>query len=102
MGQQKAYYLPAPHTDFIFSVVGEEFGLGTLALLTAVGLVAWRGLRATAGAPNHSRSTWPWVAMLIVVQSLIHMGVCVGLLPTKGLPSRCSATAGRRLWRRLR
>ena len=88
MGQQKAYYLPAPHTDFIFSVVGEEFGLfGTLTLLSAVGLVAWRGLRATAGAPNQFAF---YVAlggtMLIVVQSLIHMGVCVGLLPTKGLP----------------
>lgn len=88
MGQQKAYFLPAPHTDFIFSVVGEEFGLlGTLALLTAVGLVAWRGLRATVGAPNRFAF---YVAlggtMLIVVQSLVHMGVCVGLLPTKGLP----------------
>jgi cell division protein FtsW len=88
LGQQKAYYLPAPHTDFIFSVVGEEFGLiGTLALLTAVGLIAWRGLRATVGAPNQFAY---YVAiggtMLIVVQALTHMGVCVGLLPTKGLP----------------
>jgi len=88
LGQQKAYYLPAPHTDFIFSVVGEEFGLiGTLALLTAAGLIAWRGLRATMGAPNPFAY---YVALggtvLIVVQALIHMGVCVGLLPTKGLP----------------
>jgi cell division protein FtsW len=88
LGQQKAYYLPAPHTDFIFSVVGEEFGLiGTLALLTAAGLIAWRGLRATMGAPSQFAF---YVAlggtMLIVVQALIHMGVCVGLLPTKGLP----------------
>jgi len=88
MGQQKAFFLPAPHTDFIFSVVGEEFGLiGTLTLLSAVGLVAWRGLRATAGAPDRFAM---YVAlggtMLIVLQSLIHMGVCVGLLPTKGLP----------------
>ncbi len=88
LGQQKAYYLPAPHTDFIFSVVGEEFGLiGTLTLLTAAGLIAWRGLRATLGAPNAFAY---YVAlggtMLIVAQALIHMGVCVGLLPTKGLP----------------
>jgi cell division protein FtsW len=88
MGQQKAYYLPAPHTDFIFSVVGEEFGLlGTLTLLAAVGFLAWRGLRATWNAPNRFAF---FIAlggtMLIVTQSLIHMGVCVGLLPTKGLP----------------
>ncbi len=88
MGQQKAYYLPAPHTDFIFSVVGEEFGLlGTLALLVAVGFVGWRGLRATSLAPDRFAF---YVAlggtMLIVLQALIHMGVCVGVLPTKGLP----------------
>lgn len=88
MGQQKAYFLPAPHTDFIFSVVGEEFGLiGTLTLLAAVGLVAWRGLRAATRAPNRFAF---YVAlggtMLVALQSLIHMGVCVGLLPTKGLP----------------
>ena len=88
MGQQKAYYLPAPHTDFIFSVVGEEFGLiGTLTLLTAAGILAWRGLRATVGAPNRFAFYLALGGtMLIVLQSLIHMGVCVGLLPTKGLP----------------
>lgn len=88
MGQQKAYYLPAPHTDFIFSVVGEEFGLlGTLTLLTAAGLFAWRGLRATLGAPNRfAFYAALGCTMLIVLQALIHMGVCVGLLPTKGLP----------------
>jgi cell division protein FtsW len=68
--------------------VGEEFGLlGTLTLLAAVGFLAWRGLRATWNAPNRFAF---FIAlggtMLIVTQSLIHMGVCVGLLPTKGLP----------------
>lgn len=87
-GQQKAYYLPAAHTDFLFSVVGEEFGLvGTIVLLAGVGLLAWRGLRAAVNAPERFAF---YVAlggtMLIVLQSLIHMGVCVGLLPTKGLP----------------
>jgi cell division protein FtsW len=87
-GQQKAYYLPAAHTDFVFSVVGEELGLiGTLVLLSGVGLFAWRGLRAAMGAPSKFAF---YVAlggtMLIVLQAMIHMGVCVGLLPTKGLP----------------
>jgi cell division protein FtsW len=88
MGQQKAYYLPAPHTDFIFSVVGEEFGLlGTLTLLAAVGILAWRGLRATVGAPDRFAYFLALGGtMLIVLQALVHMGVCVGLLPTKGLP----------------
>lgn len=87
-GQQKAYYLPAAHTDFIFSVIGEELGLvGTLLVLAAFGVLAWRGLRAATHAPDRFAF---YVALggttLLVVQSLLHMGVCVGLLPTKGLP----------------
>lgn len=86
-GQQKAYYLPAAHTDFIFSVIGEELGLlGTLLVLSAVGMLAWRGLRAAVKAPDRFEF---YVALggtcLLVLQSLVHMGVCVGLLPTKGL-----------------
>ena len=88
MGQQKAYYLPAAHTDFVFSVVGEELGLlGTLLLLIGVGMFTWRGLRAAVLSPNRFAF---YIAiggtMLISLQALIHMGVCVGLLPTKGLP----------------
>ena len=87
-GQQKAYYLPAAHTDFIVSVIGEELGLiGTLTLLTGVGFLTWRGLRA---AVRSSDRFGFYVALggtvLLSLQSLIHMGVCVGLLPTKGLP----------------
>jgi len=86
--QQKAFYLPAPHTDFVFSVLGEEMGLiGTLVLIAGVGVFTWRGLRASVKAPTSFAS---YLALggtlLIVLQSLIHMGVCVGLLPTKGLP----------------
>ena len=86
-GQQKAYYLPAAHTDFIFSVIGEEMGLlGTLLVLGAVCVLAWRGLRAALRAPDRFEL---YIALggtcLLVLQSLVHMGVCVGLLPTKGL-----------------
>lgn len=87
-GLQKAYYLPAAHTDFIFSVIGEELGLmGTLLLLFAVLVLFWRGLRAAERAPD--RFTF-YVALgctsILVLQSLTHMGVCVGVLPTKGIP----------------
>jgi cell division protein FtsW len=87
-GQQKAYYLPAAHTDFVFSVVGEEMGLiGTLLLLSGVGVFIWRGMRAALRSPHRFGF---YVALggtvVIGLQSLIHMGVCVGLLPTKGLP----------------
>ena len=87
-GQQKAFYLPAAHTDFIYSVIGEEFGLiGTLLLLAAVGILFWRGMRTAVKAPDRFSF---YVALggtsLIVLQSLVHACVCVGLLPTKGLP----------------
>jgi len=86
-GRQKMFYLPAAHTDFIFSVIGEELGLvGTLLVLSGVGLLAWRGFRAALKAPGgFELNVALGATCLIVVQSLVHMGVCVGLLPTKGL-----------------
>lgn len=99
-GQQKAGYLPAAHTDFIYSVIGEEFGLvGTLFLLAVVGVLFWRGLRAAQRAPDRFGF---YLAMgctvLLVAQSLIHMGVCVGVLPTKGLPFPFVSYGGSSLW----
>ncbi|HXV78217.1 MAG TPA: putative lipid II flippase FtsW [Candidatus Polarisedimenticolaceae bacterium] len=87
-GQQKWYYLPAAHTDFIFSVVGEEVGLlGTVLLLLAFLLIFWRGLRAAVRAPDRFGSYLALgITNLIVLQALVNMCVCLGLLPTKGLP----------------
>ena len=52
-GQQKLFYLPYPYSDFIFAVVGEEFGLvGTLAIVVAFGFLLWRGTRAALLAPD--------------------------------------------------
>ena len=52
-GKQKLFYLPEPHTDFIFAVIGEELGLlGALAILIVFGILAWRGLRAAGRAPD--------------------------------------------------
>jgi len=87
-GQQKAFYVPASHTDFIFSVVGEELGLiGTVLLLAAFLLIFWRGMRAAVRAPDRFGF---YVALgitgLVVLQALTNMAVCTGLLPTKGLP----------------
>ncbi|HKS42754.1 MAG TPA: putative peptidoglycan glycosyltransferase FtsW, partial [Blastocatellia bacterium] len=52
-GKQKLFYLPAPHTDFIFAVIGEELGLiGAAAVVILFGLLAWRGFRAARFAPD--------------------------------------------------
>jgi cell division protein FtsW len=85
---QKAYYLPAAHTDFIFSVVGEELGLvGCGLVLLGFLVLFWRGVRTAVRAPDRLGF---YLALglthLLVLQALINMGVCVGLLPTKGMP----------------
>jgi cell division protein FtsW len=86
-GQQKALFLPAAHTDFIYSIVGEELGLvGSLMLLLAFVLLYWRGLRTAYGAPDRFGF---YLALglvhLLVLQALLNMAICVGLLPTTGV-----------------
>jgi len=88
LGQQRALYLPAPHTDFIYSVIGEDFGLiGCLVVLAAFVILFWRGMRVAHRAPD---AFGFWLALgltcLLVLQGLINMAVCLGLVPTKGLP----------------
>jgi len=87
-GQQKALFLPAPHTDFIFSVIGEELGLiGTGVLLLAFLILFWRGMRTALRAPDRFGFFLALgLTNLLVLQALINMGVCLGVLPTKGIP----------------
>jgi cell division protein FtsW len=86
--KQKLFYLPAPHTDFIFAVVSEEFGLlGATLLLAAVAVFLWRGLRASLTAPDaFGRLLALGITVMIVGQALINISVVVKVLPTKGLP----------------
>jgi cell division protein FtsW len=86
-GYQKLFYLPEPHTDFIFSVVGEELGLiGVMVVILLYGIMLMRGIRIARHAQDRFGS---FLAMGITVtlglQVCINMGVALGLLPTKGL-----------------
>jgi cell division protein FtsW len=86
-GYQKLFYLPEPHTDFIFSVVGEELGLiGVMAVILLYGIMLLRGVQI---ARNAKDSFGSFLAMGITVtlglQVCINMGVALGMLPTKGL-----------------
>jgi cell division protein FtsW len=86
-GYQKLFYLPEPHTDFIFSVIGEELGLwGVLIILGLYILIFWRGIFI---ARNCEDTFGSFVAMglttAIGLQVCVNMGVALGLLPTKGL-----------------
>ncbi|MGH9367991.1 MAG: putative lipid II flippase FtsW [Thermoanaerobaculia bacterium] len=86
--RQKLFFLPYPHTDFIFSIVGEELGfVGAAALVAAFGVIAWRGLRAARRAPDaFGAFLAAGATAMIVVQAAINMSVALALLPTKGLP----------------
>ncbi len=86
-GYQKLFYLPEPHTDFIFSVIGEELGLiGVLIILGLYTLILWRGISI---ARNSKDTFGSFVAVglttAIGLQICVNMGVALGLLPTKGL-----------------
>ena len=85
--QQKLFYLPAAHTDFIFSVIGEEFGLMGVALVIGLfALVVYRGVKVCMDAPDtFGRLLGMGLAIMIGMQAGINMGVVTGLLPTKGL-----------------
>src|SRR5688500_16525093 len=87
-GVQKLFYLPEPHTDFIYAVIGEEFGLvGTTLVLAAFLVIAWRGLRIPSRAPDSSGSLHAIaVTAMVAVQAFINMSVVLGLMPTKGIP----------------
>jgi cell division protein FtsW len=86
-GRQKLFFLPYPHTDFIFAVIGEELGLlGTLSVLVLFGMLAWRGLSISLKAPDpFGRHLAFGLTMMIIVQAVVNMAVVTGLLPTKGL-----------------
>jgi cell division protein FtsW len=87
-GKQKLFYLPEPHTDFIFAVVCEEFGLiGAAVVIALFGVILWRGLRAAALCSNDfGRLLAIGLTILIVGQAIVNMSVVLGLLPTKGIP----------------
>jgi cell division protein FtsW len=86
-GYQKLFYLPEPHTDFIFSVIGEELGLiGVLFTLGLYTLILWRGLWIARNAQDSFGSLLALgLTIAISLQVCVNMGVTLGLLPTKGL-----------------
>jgi cell division protein FtsW len=87
-GKQKLFYLPEPHTDFIFAVISEELGfIGALLVLGLFGVILWRGLRAAGGcADEFGRLLAVGLTVMLVGQALVNMSVVLGLLPTKGIP----------------
>jgi cell division protein FtsW len=86
--RQKYLYLPAPSTDFIFSIIGEEWGLiGTLTVLALFVMVAYQGYRIAIQAPDtFSGLLAAGITTWLVAQACINMMVVTALLPVTGIP----------------
>ncbi|MGA8150633.1 MAG: putative lipid II flippase FtsW [Terriglobales bacterium] len=87
-GKQKLFYLPEPHTDFIFAVTAEELGLvGSLAIVLLFAIFLWRGIRTALRTQDmFGRFLAVGITSMIVVQAFINISVVLGLVPTKGIP----------------
>ncbi len=86
-GYQKLFYLPEPHTDFIFSVIGEELGLiGVCAVMGLYAMLVWRGVVIALNARDmFGTFLAAGLTVAFALQVCINAGVALGLLPTKGL-----------------
>ena len=87
-GQQKLFYLPEPHTDFILAVIGEETGIfGISIVLLLYALLIYKGVKIALRAPERFGTYLAFGLTLAVgLQAFINSAVVMGLLPTKGLP----------------
>jgi cell division protein FtsW len=87
-GKQKLFYLPEPHTDFIFAVTAEELGLvGALIVVTLFAIFLWRGMRASWRTEDvFGRYLAVGITSMVVMQAFINISVVLGMMPTKGIP----------------
>lgn len=87
-GKQKLFYLPEPHTDFIFAVTAEELGLvGALLVVVLFAIFLWRGMRASWRTEDvFGRYLAVGITSMVVLQAFINMSVVLGMMPTKGIP----------------
>ncbi len=86
--RQKFLYLPAPSTDFIFAIIGEEWGLvGTLTVVALFVVIAFQGYRIAINAPDtFSGLVACGITTWLVVQACVNMMVVTALLPVTGIP----------------
>jgi cell division protein FtsW len=86
-GRQKLFFLPAPHTDFIFSIIGEELGLvGAMGVVLLFFILTLRGIQIGLSIEDRFGAYLALgITLMISLQAVINMAVVLGLLPTKGL-----------------
>ncbi|MCP4751079.1 MAG: putative lipid II flippase FtsW [Proteobacteria bacterium] len=86
--RQKLFFLPEAHTDFIFSIMAEETGfVGVLVVIILLSLLLLKGFEVSLRCrDDFGRNLAFGITVLIFLQSILHIGVVIGLLPTKGIP----------------
>jgi rod shape determining protein RodA len=86
--QKRLAFLPEQHTDFIFSVIGEEFGfIGVAIILVAFGLIFWRLVRIAAAAKDSFSQLVPFAIFASwFIHVLVNTGMTVGVMPITGIP----------------
>jgi cell division protein FtsW len=86
--REKFLYLPEPHTDFIFAILGEELGfIGTITVLLLFFLFAWRGFKIAISAPDiYGSMLATGLTTMIIVQALMNIAVVTASMPVTGIP----------------
>ena len=99
-GRQKLFYLPEPHTDFIFANVCEELGLiGAVATVVLFAVLGYRGLRAAILSTDpFARFLAFGITATILIQAFFNISVVLALLPTKGIPLPFISSGGTSLF----
>jgi cell division protein FtsW len=94
--RQKLFFLPMSDNDFIFSIIGEEFGfIGTTCIIIMFALFAWQGMRICKAAPDAFGFFLALgITASIALQAAINVAVVTGSIPTKGLPLPFISTGG--------
>lgn len=87
-GKQKLFYLPAAHTDFIFSIIGEELGMfGVACVILLFIFLIWKMWQIICSLQEpFGKLICIGIAVLIAFSAVVNIGVSIGCLPTKGLP----------------
>lgn len=85
---QKLYFLPEAHTDFIYAIISEEFGfLGAITVLLLISSIFYISFKiAFLHSDKYKRILTLGIAFLLIFQTIVHIGVTIGLFPTKGIP----------------
>ncbi len=99
-GKQKLFYLPEPHTDFIFANLAEEVGLiGAIFVVALFGFLAWRGMRTALRASDpFAQFLVVGITSTIIIQACFNISVVLSLVPTKGIPLPFISSGGTSLF----